>query len=445
MSKFLNRISRRGLMKMGGSLALAPLFSPAIITSTRAASKQLRILQWNHFVPAFDDWFNTVFIKEWGQKYDTEVIVDNVGMTSLKSRAETEVERGRGHDLVMFQTPPAAFEDHVIDHSEIYQECERLYGKPLDMAVRNTFNPKTNKYYGFSDSYVPDPVNYRADLWGEAGVVPDSWDNILIGGRKIKKERGIPVGIGIARELDTNMALRTLMSAFGASIQTAEGIPNLKTTNTLEAVKYMKALYQETMTDEVFSWDPSSNNRMMLAGQGSLTLNAISVTRTGETQKIPVADDIHLARPAAGPVNNVGLMHLMSSYVIWNFAQNIDGAKQFLVDMVGQSRRIFLESKFYNLPCFPEAVPDLKALIADDPRATPVTKYNILEDADKWTVNAGYPGYGNAALDEIFTAGLIPKMFADAASGRLDPQESIDRYAAETARIFDKWHEMGRV
>ena len=41
------------------------------------AAKTLKILQWSHFVPAYDKWFNNTYTKEWGQKNDTEVIVDN--------------------------------------------------------------------------------------------------------------------------------------------------------------------------------------------------------------------------------------------------------------------------------------------------------------------------------------------------------------------------------
>ena len=78
------------------------------------------------------------------------------------------------------------------------------------------------------------------------------------------------------------------------------------------------------MTDEVFTWDASSNNRLMLAGKGSLTLNAISITRTGETQKIPVSHDIWLAKAAQGPVRRLGFAHLMSVYAIWKFAENIE-------------------------------------------------------------------------------------------------------------------------
>ena len=56
----------------------------------------------------------------------------------------------------------------------------------------------------------------------------------------------------------------------------------------------------------------------------------------------------------------------MSVYVIWKFAENIDAAKRFLVDYVGNFRQGFLASQFYNFPCFPQTVPDLKQLIAND-------------------------------------------------------------------------------
>lgn len=445
MTKNPGRISRRQFLRSVGAVTTAAPLAPAMIGQARGAARTLKIMQWNHFVPAFDDWFNGTFVKEWGAANDTEVIVNNVGMTSLKGRAAAEIANQQGHDICMFLSPPASYEDHVIDHRDIYEECRRHYGDPIDLAMKSTFNPKSGKYFGFADSYVPDPINYRRDLWDAVGVAPDTWDDILSGGREIKARHGIPVGIGLARELDTNMALRSVMAAFGASVQTADGRPNLKSEATLEALRFVRALYQDTMTDEVFSWDASSNNRLMLAGKGSLTLNAISVTRTGENQKIPIAQQIALAKPAAGPAARLGVMHLMNAYVIWKFAENIDGAKKFLVDLVGQSRRAFEASQFYNFPTFPGQVPDLKQLIVNDPKATPSDKYSVFADAEKWTINVGYPGYANAAIDEVFSEWLVPRMFADAASGRLSPDESLDTYAAGVTEIFDKWRGSGKV
>ncbi|HEX9578914.1 MAG TPA: substrate-binding domain-containing protein, partial [Myxococcales bacterium] len=271
-----SRISRRNLIKTGAALGASTLLLPK---KSRAAAKTLRIIQWNHFVPGYDKWFNGTYIKEWGAKNDTEVIVDNIGIPAINSTAAAEVAARKGHDLFLFLWPKPVYEEDVIDHAEIYQECEKKYGKPINLAVKSTYNPKTKKYFGFSDSFVPDPINYRYDLWADVGMKPDSWDEIRAGGKKIKDKTGIPVGIGLSAEIDTSMAMRAIMYAHGSHEQDEHGNLTLNSKHTLETLKFVKALYTETMTDEVLAWDPSSNNRAMLAGKSSLVLNAISITR----------------------------------------------------------------------------------------------------------------------------------------------------------------------
>src|SRR5207244_5230673 len=155
-------------------------------------------------------------------------------------------------------------------------------------------------------------------------------------GKKIKDKRNVPVGIGLAQEIDTAMAMRAILYSFGGSEQDEQGRLVIGSKNTVEAVKFVKALYQETMTPEVLSWDASSNNRAMLAGKASVVLNAISVTREGENKNMtvdgsPIADRIGLAKAAKGPARRMGLEHVMSNFVIWKFAENIEGGKKFLV------------------------------------------------------------------------------------------------------------------
>ncbi|MCL4744183.1 MAG: ABC transporter substrate-binding protein [Burkholderiaceae bacterium] len=436
---------RRDLLKSTGRAALALGVGAAAPRWAGAAPKTLKILQWNHFVPEYDKWFNETYVKEWGEKNDTRVIVDNVPMTNINNVAASEIEARRGHDLVMFLLPPSSLEDHVVDLREVHEECARRYGRPLDLATKSTYNPRTRKYYGFSDSYVPDPVNYRKDLWDDVGVVPNTWEDIRTGARLIKKKHGVPAGFGLAPELDTNVALRSLMATFGSSEQDAEGRLVLKSPETLETLKFVKALYKEAMTEEVFSWDASSNNRLMLAGRGSVTLNAISITRTGENQKIPITDRIWLSKAARGPVRQVGLQHLLDVYTIWNFADNIDGAKKFLIDFVGNSRKVFQASQFYNFPCYPQTVPDLQSLISSDPKGVPADKYKVFQDVTNWTINLGYPGYANAATDEIYNSWLISTMFAKCASGKLSPEAALDEANAMAREVFRKWQARGKV
>jgi multiple sugar transport system substrate-binding protein len=443
--RLIRPVSRRDFIKRTGALSVG--LTTALLVPGRAGAQQktLKILQWSHFIPGYDKWFNETYIKDWGEKNNTNVMVDNIGLAGLKSRATAEVLAKKGHDLFLFLGPPPVHEDEVINHREIYEECEHKYGKPVDLAIKSTYNPKTKNYYGFADSYVPDPINYRKDLWDDVGMYPDSWDDIRAGGKKIKQKHNSPVGIGLASDIDTAMAMRAIMYSFGASEQDAEGNPALKSKETLEAIKFVKALYEETMTDEVFSWDISSNNRMMLAGQGSLALNAITITREGEKQKLPVADNIWLAKSAKGPVRRMGLEHIMNVYVIWKFAENIDGAKQFLVDYVGNCKQAFLASEYCNIPCFTQTVPDFKSLIAHDSNAKPADKYKILEDSLEWVTNVGYPGYANAAIDEIFSTWVISTMFAQAASGKLSPEDAMNQADQEVKRIFKKWKDKGKV
>ena len=126
-------------------------------------------------MPGYDTWFNDTYVKTWGAQHDTRVIVDNIGLADLNDHAEAEIKAQHGHDLVMFLSPKPVYEDQVIDHREIYEECERQYGKAADLARQSTYNPTTHKFFGFSDRYVPLPINYRKDLWDTAGIVPDTW------------------------------------------------------------------------------------------------------------------------------------------------------------------------------------------------------------------------------------------------------------------------------
>lgn len=433
--------SRRRFIQTAGALTAAAAAGPFVARRARAAAKTLKILQWNHFVPAYDKWFDETYVKEWGRKNDTEVIVDHVGVAALPSRAAAEVSAQQGHDLFMFLSPPPAYEDQVIDHREIYEEVGRRHGKPIPLALHSSYNPVTKKYFAFSDSYVPDPVNYRHDLWEDIGMRPSSWDDIRVGAAKIKRKHKIPAGIGLSSELDTAMAMRAVLFAFGGAVQDEHNNVTLNSKQTVEAVKFVRALYQEAMTPEVLAWDPSSNNRAMIAGKISVALNAISITREAENKKLPIAKQIWLAKAAAGPTRRIGLEHVMDCYVIWKFAANIDGAKKFLVDYIDNFRQGFLASEFYNFPCFPSTVPDLKQQIANDPRADPRDKYAVLADVLDWATNVGYPGYANAAVDEIFNTWVLNTMFAKAATGTLSPEEAVRDADVQAKRIFAKWHE----
>jgi multiple sugar transport system substrate-binding protein len=445
-----HRVNRRQFLTTTGAGALAAGLTANVVVPgrARAAKKTLKILQWVHFVPAYDEWFNKKYTKEWGAKNDIEVIVDNIGITGIAARAAAEVSAQKGHDLFLFNWPPPAYEEQVVDQKDIYQEVEKKFGKPIELAVKSTYNPKTKKYFAFSPSFTPDPFNYRQDLFAQVGLPhgPSTWDEVRVAGAKIKKQFGNPVGIGLSQELDTAMAMRTIMYSFGASVQDAAGNVVVNSKETLEAVKFVKALFEEAMTPEVFTWDPSSNNRAMLSGKASCALNAISITREAENKGMSdISKKIQLTKALRGPVRAIGLEHVMDCYVIWKFAESVEGAKKFLVDYTTNFRQAFMAGGFYDFPCFPNTVPDYKKVIADDPKAQPPDKYKVLADVLDWATNVGYPGYATAAIDEVFNTWVINVMFAKAASGAATPEEAIKEAEAACKRVFAKWKEKGLV
>jgi multiple sugar transport system substrate-binding protein len=437
-------VSRRDFIKLaGGSGIAAGALGPAFLFPERAAAQQktLKIGQWSHFVPAYDTWFDNTFCKQWGQKHNTNVVVDHINLNELHARAASEVSAKKGHDLFMFLSPPASFEDQVLDMTHVYQEVEKKHGKKIDLAHKSTFNPKTKKYFAFSDSYVPDPGNYYKEWWAEAGFPngPNTYDDLLNGGKKIKDKTGHPIGIGMSQELDSSMALRALLWSFGGAEQDEQGNVTINSKQTIDALKYGKELFQQTMTPEIFSWDPSANNRAMVSGKTSYIANAISVTRQTERDHMPTDSHIMICKAPQGPARRIAAEHVMDCYVVWNFAANKEGAQQFLIDYIDAFHEGFTAGQFYNFPCFPKTVPNLKQEIANDPRANPPNKYAVLGDVLTWATNVGYPGYASAAIDEAFNAWIIPTMFAKVARGDETPENAAKAAEQEYKRIFGRF------
>src|SRR5919108_2598711 len=114
-----------GLTAAGSAASKAFAFAGPMRYKGRWLKGDLNILQWVHFVPAYDEWFDKTYIKQWGQKNGVNVKVDHVDFAELPTRASAEVAAQSGHDLFWFLSPPAAFEDQVIDHQDIVDEVKK--------------------------------------------------------------------------------------------------------------------------------------------------------------------------------------------------------------------------------------------------------------------------------------------------------------------------------
>src|SRR5206468_9825797 len=191
---------------------------------------------------------------------------------------------------------------------------------------------------------------------------------------------GHPVGLGMSNELYSNMLLIALMQCYGAFIQNAHARPSINSKHTVEALKTMRDIYKNGMTNEIFAWTPASNNQGYLSGRLSLALNAISIARSAETQNPDLAKNTAILPIPKGPNRRLGLEHVMGVYTIWNFTSKPQQklAKKFIADLEINYAAAFHHSEFYNFPAFPKAVYGYQKQLGED-HHPPKGKYRILD------------------------------------------------------------------
>ncbi|HLF40874.1 MAG TPA: extracellular solute-binding protein [Acidimicrobiia bacterium] len=407
--------------------------------AVRKGERTLRILRWNHFVPAYDGWFDNEYTRRWGEAHDVQVVVEHISQEQLPARAETEVAAQRGHDLFFIGGTPATLEDEVVDVRDIVEEVTARVGPMTAVLERTVFNPKTRRWFAFPDSWTPGPVHYRTDIWDAVGIRPDTWDDVVAGASRVKVA-GHPLGIGVSPSVDTQITLLSLLHAYGASVQDEAAEVVINRPQTVEALSTMAAVFRQGMTDDVLTWDSAANNRFLAEGRGSLIVNAVSALRAIEAQDPGLAARIALLPTPAGPAGRHGVYGTFA-YVIWKFSPNQELAKQFLVDFAIDSREAFVKSQFFDFPAFPGAVPDLAALLGAEAGG----KYRVLSGAADWTTNLGYPGFTNAAVAEVFTSFHVSRMFASVVSGEAGAEEAASVAEAGIKPIFEKWRERGKI
>jgi ABC-type glycerol-3-phosphate transport system substrate-binding protein len=410
-------------------------------------SGDLKILLWSHFVPSHDTWFDQ-FAKDWAGKVGVNIRVDHIDQAQITTRIAAEIQAGQGHDVIQFIAPLSQFEPSVLDMKDLVDEASSRWGDQLELCRKSTFNPATGKFFAYSPGWAPDPGNYRKSLWEPAGFPngPSTWDELLQGGAEIKKSKGIQMGLGMSQEIDSNMVLRALMWAYGASIQDENSKVVINSPETVAAVDFMTKLFKQTMTNEVFSWNAASNNQGLVAGKLSYIVNSISAWRTAQGSNPAVADDVYFVPPMHGPKAQLAAQHVLYNWIVPKHAANPDAAKEFLLHYTANFAAATYASKLYDFAAWEKTGAQRATWLASDPfGAKPVDKLRFLTDAVKWSVNIGYPGPSNTAEGEVFNTFIIPNMFARAARGQATPQQAVADAAAQINPIFAKWRAQGLV
>ncbi len=420
-------------------------------TTTDISGTSLSILQWQHFVPAWDEWFD-VFVEEWAEANDVTVQLDRINTADIPAAFAAEISAGQGHDIVEHIASMPQYEESVLDMADLVREAESRHGTQLEMCALNSYNPTTDKFYGFVHGFAPDPANYRKSLWTEIGMEngPATFDELLSGGTQIWEQLGVQMGIGMSQEIDSQMAAQAMIWAFGGAVQDAEENITINSPETIAAVAYMKELYESCMTPEVFGWNAASNNQLLVAGQASYILNSISAYRTAQAQQPETADDIFFSTPLVGPGGEERALahgHAVYNAMIPTYAENVATAQEFILHLVANYEASSLASKLYNFPAFPETFPTLlddDGPLDNDPEGSnPPDKLAPMKTTNDWTVNLGWPGPANAMIGDCFNTFVLSDMMAQAARGDLTVEEAVAEAEEKLNASANNWRERG--
>lgn len=424
--------------------------SPTFNEPASKLSGTLTILLWSHFVPSHDQWFDT-FAQDWGKEVGVDVRVDHVDVGNVPTQIASELQAGQGHDLMQYIATLSQNEPSVLDLRDINEETSNRHGEQLGICKDSSYNPHTDKYYAFAPGWVPDPGNFRRSLWEPVGLPdgPTTWEELLTGGAEIMKTQNVQLGLGMSQEIDSNMAGHALLWSYGASVQDENERVVLNSPETLEAVDFMRSLYQDAMTDEVFAWNAASNNEGLIAGKLSYILNSISAYRSLQEVNPGVAEDTFFVPALQGPSTALAAQHVMYNYIVPKNAQNPDAAKEFLLHLADNFALATYHSQLYDFPSWSSLAPDLGDWLAEDPFGSkPSDKLAFLGDVDtsaEWSASIGHPGPSSPAIGEILGTYVIPNMFARAVRGNMTPEQSVQRAHAECERIFANWRRRGLI
>ncbi|HYS17092.1 MAG TPA: extracellular solute-binding protein, partial [Candidatus Binatia bacterium] len=343
-----------------------------------------------------------------------------------------EYAAGAGHDIIMNGSSilTRLYYKSLADLSDIYDAAGKKHGGWIPTA--KSLVEAEGRYYGIPLFYILLPMTYRKDLFDANGLkAPDTWELARVAARTLKP-KGHPTGIQFSQCADANLNWRSILFSFGGAELDPSGENVLiDSKETREALRFAKALYDEGMTAEVFSWDDASDNRYLASGVACWVHDAISAYRTTEDTNPDVFKNTYIGMEPAGPGGKRINTCAANVWMVWKFAKNQQAAKEFLTHMVDTFSEGMVSSRGYNMPYLNGFAKKPMPVIGSDP------KLQILQDFPPIVAFYGYPGPFVTPIQEVVNLFVLPDMFTRVARGQ--SVEDVMKWGmGEYRRIFAK-------
>ncbi len=433
-------MSRRTLLKGAAAAAATPVLAacigaqPTASTSPTAAatgakklSGNLNIIQWSHFVPAYDTYLDK-WAGDWGAKNGVTVKIDRVNQVDLPPRAASEVAAKSGHDIFghWSQGLPALFEENLVDITDIAEGAAQKYGGWIPAA--EAIGKVNGKWRGYPNFFIPFPSLWRKDAWAKIGKEggPETWQDLLDGAPKLQAN-GNPVGTAFSQASDAEQTWRSLLWSYGGAEFTADGKSvAIDSAETRQALEYAKQLIKY-MDSAVLSWTDADNNTCLQSARCSWIYNPISAYRTIEKQNPDLIKNIFINLPMKGPKAQFCSIQ-WEVYGIWNFSKNIDAARQFLIDYGSDFEGQAKASEGYNNPFLKDRLKKPMLVLGSDP------KLAVLQDVANNVRAIGHPGPATKAAFDSLNTHTVTDLFTNYATGKKTLNDAI---ADATKRLKD--------
>ncbi|MCZ6871929.1 MAG: extracellular solute-binding protein [bacterium] len=399
-----------------------------------AKERELKLLTWSHFVPTSDEELKRQ-LDEFGKQAGIKVRMDRVAHLQIPTVHATEVQGQKGHDITfMAVAEPHLYSKHLVNLDDLVEKIGRRAGGWTDTIVGRGAD---GHYRSIPWYFISFPIAVRTDLIAELGEnLPDTWEDVRRIGQKLKA-KGHPVGIQLAHSFDSNAILRGIIWSWGGKLVEDDGkTVAINSKETVEAYKFVKALYEDAMTPEVLAWDDRNNNVCLNSGQCSMILNPISAYNSARKDntlvpgtKRPVHQVINHIIPPKGPAGR----HMCAAYNvigIWKWSPVQDVAKAFLDFHFEkeQQEKLLTASTGYNQP-FLQAF-SLHPIYASNP------KFYFHPYIGWYTHAPGWPGAPTAATQVVWDKYIIPDTVAAHATGKTSAEEAVQKAERQMKREY---------
>ena len=434
-----NRFTRRDTIKLGAGVGAATLLGS---TSLRAAiptmdatppdlpiedGATLRAIRPSKFV----DGDEIVFLENtraFTAATGVDVRVDFESWEDMRPKTAVAANVGQGPDVVFaWSDDPHKVSQRCVDLTDVATYLGEKYGGWYPLAER--MGTSEGRWISMPLGASGGRVVYRKSMLGEVGydAVPTDVDSFLEMNQKLHAA-GTPGGLALGNATgDANAWCHWLIWAFGGAMVDENDQVIINSPETIEALRYGKALY-ETFIPGTLSWLDPANNKAYLDGQISWTQNGISVYYAAKNSDDPaikaIAEDTYHARMPIGPVGHTTERCLMVSSMIFDYSPYPNAAKAYLQFMMEHEQYDPYLNACIGYWGHPLAAYENSAVWDADPKHDAFR--TVIADS-QWD---GYKGSVGEASATVLSEFVMVQMVASVCAGQATPEDA----AAEAER-----------